>query len=313
MLVAVALFALMDAMMKHLVSHYPPMQVASLRGFASLPFILLPVALRASWRRLVPVRWPLHLMRGVLGVAMLWSFVLSMRELSLADAYSIFLCAPLLVTALSVPLLGERVDSQRLAAIAVGLAGVLLMLRPAAGHWITLGGVAALAAAVCYSASAISVRVLCRTDTTESMVFWVMLIVAVGAGALAIGSWVSVRPEHLPWLAGIGFVGAGGQHFVTEAFRHAPASVVAPFEYTALLWGVVLDLILWGVLPGAVTLAGGAIVVGAGLYLIAREGVRQGRNGARNGAGVTHSVSQSRTINRKRNTGTISADHQPKT
>lgn len=271
MLVAVALFAFMDAMMKHLVAHYPPMQVASLRGFASLPFILLPIALRANWRRLVPVRVSLHLMRGVLGVAMLWSFVYAVRALSLADAYSIFLCAPLLVTALSVPLLGEHVDARRWVAIGVGLAGVLLMLRPSAGQWITLGGLAALASAVCYSVSVISVRVLTRTDTTESMVFWVMALVALGAGVLSISSWVPVRPEHWPWLAGIGLVGAGGQHFVTEAFRHSPASVVAPFEYTALLWGVALDLLVWEVLPGVVTLAGGAVVAGAGLYLIARE------------------------------------------
>jgi drug/metabolite transporter (DMT)-like permease len=271
MLLAVALFAFMDAMMKHLVGHYPPMQVASLRGFASLPFVLLPVLLRGAGRRLVPVRWTLHLLRGVLGVVMLWSFVYSVRELSLADAYSIFLCAPLLVTALSVPLLGERVDARRWLAIAVGLAGVLLMLRPTAGRWVTLGGLAALTSALCYSVSAVTVRALTRTDSTESMVFWVMLAVGLGAGALAANSWEPVQANHWPWIVGIGLVGAGGQHFITEAFRHAPASVVAPFEYTALLWGVALDVVVWHVFPGTVTFAGGAIVVGAGLYLIERE------------------------------------------
>lgn len=274
MLFAVALFAFMDAMMKHLVGHYPPMQVASLRGFASLPFVLLPIVLRGNYRRLVPVRWSLHWLRGVLGVVMLWAFVYSVRELSLADAYSIFLCAPLVVTALSVPLLGERVDSRRWIAIGVGMAGVLVMLRPSAAQWITLGGVAALAAAICYSLSVISVRILTRTDTTESMVFWVMAMLAVGAGVLALRSWVPVLPEHVPWLVGIGLVGAGGQHFITEAFRHAPASVVVPFEYTALLWGVALDFTFWSVLPGVVTLAGGAVVIGAGLYLIRREATR---------------------------------------
>ena len=271
MLFAVALFAFMDAMMKHLVGHYPPMQVASMRGFASLPFVLLPIVLRGTYGRLVPVRWPLHLLRGVLGVIMLWTFVYSVRELSLANTYSIFLCAPLVVTALSVPLLGERVDPRRWAAIGVGLAGVLVMLRPSAGHWVTLGGLAALSSAICYSLSVISVRVLTRTDTTESMVFWVMLALALGAGALAVPSWEAVRVEHWPWLAGIGLIGAAGQHYITEAFRHAPASVVVPFEYTALLWGVALDFAVWRMLPGMLTLAGGGIVVAAGLYLVARE------------------------------------------
>jgi drug/metabolite transporter (DMT)-like permease len=242
-----------------------------MRGFASLPFVLLPIVLRGTYGRLVPVRWSLHLLRGVLGVIMLWTFVYSVRELSLANTYSIFLCAPLVVTALSVPLLGERVDSRRWAAIGVGLAGVLVMLRPSAGHWVTLGGLAALSSAICYSLSVISVRVLTRTDTTESMVFWVMLALALGAGALAAPSWEAVRVEHWPWLAGIGLIGAAGQHYITEAFRHAPASVVVPFEYTALLWGVALDFAVWRMLPGVLTLAGGGIVVAAGLYLVARE------------------------------------------
>jgi drug/metabolite transporter (DMT)-like permease len=271
MLVAVALFAFMDAMLKHLVGHYPPMQVACLRGLASLPFVLVPVLLRGNAARLVPVRWSLHLFRGVLGILMLWGFVYSVRELSLVDSYSIFMCAPLLVAALSVPLLGERVDARRWIAIAVGLGGVLMMLRPSAGSWLTLGGLAALLSAACYSLSAISVRVLTRTDTTESMVFWVMALLGAGAGLLAAPDWVAVQATHWPWIAAVGLTGAAAQHYITEAFRHAPASVVVPFEYTALLWGMTLDLTIWGVLPGALTLAGGGIVVGAGLYLIWRE------------------------------------------
>ena len=83
-----------------------------------------------------------------------------------------------------------------------------------------------------------------------------------------------LQASHWPLLLGIGITGALGQHFITDAFRHAPAAVVAPVEYTALLWGALLDLVIWGVLPGAVTLAGSATVIAAGLYLIYRE--RQG-------------------------------------
>jgi len=82
---------------------------------------------------------------------------------------------------------------------------------------------------------------------------------------------VPLLAGHWPLLVGVGLTGAIGQHFITEAFRHAPAAVVAPFEYTALLWGVVLDVAIWHVLPNAVTLLGGAIVIGAGLYLLRRE------------------------------------------
>jgi drug/metabolite transporter (DMT)-like permease len=272
MLLAVALFAVMDAQLKLLAGHYGPMQVAFLRGVTSLPFVLLPVLARGRIARLRPVNVRLHLLRGVLSVLMLGSFIFAVRESSLATTYSIFMFAPLLVAAISVPLLGERVAGGQWAAIAVGLGGVLLMIAPRGeAGWVSLGALAALVAVVTYALSAVSIRLLSRTDTTESMVLWFTVLLSAGAGLLAIPGWVPLVAGHWPLFVGIGVAGATGQHFITEAFRRAPAAVVAPFEYTALLWGVVLDLLVWGVLPGAVTLAGGAIVIGAGLYLLQRE------------------------------------------
>lgn len=272
MLLAVALFSVMDAQLKLLAAHYPPLQVSFLRGAASLPFVLLPVLLRGRLARLRPVNLRLHLLRGVLSVVMLASFVFAVRESSLATTYSIFMCAPLVVAALSAPLLGERVARAQWGAIGVGLAGVLLMVAPRGGaEWVSLGALAAVLAVATYSLSVVTLRLLSRTDTTESMVFWFTVLLAAGAGLLAIPGWAPLAASHWPLFVGIGVTGAIAQHFITEAFRHAPAAVVAPFEYTALLWGVVLDLVIWGVLPGWVTLAGGGIVIGAGLYLLRRE------------------------------------------
>jgi len=271
MLAAVAFFSFMDAQLKLLAAHYPPLQVSFLRGATSLPFVLLPILLRGRLARLRPVNVRLHLLRGVLSVVMLGSFVYAVRESSLATTYSIFMCAPLVVAALSAQMLGERVTRLQWTAIGVGLAGVLLMLRPEGAQWISIGSVAAVVAALCYSLAVITLRVLARTDTTESMVFSFTFLLAVGAGLLSIPGWTTVLLAHWPLLVGIGLFGSLGQHFITEAFRNAPASVVTPFEYTALLWGVLLDLVVWGVLPGAITLVGGAIVIGAGLFLIRRE------------------------------------------
>ena len=271
MLFAVGLFAVMDAQLKLLSGTYGPMQVSFLRGATALPFVLLPVLLRGRLVRLRPVNVRLHLLRGALSVLMLGSFVFAVRESSLATTYSIFMCAPLLVAALSVPLLGERVARAQWIAIAVGLAGVLLMIAPRDGAWISVGALAAIVAAVTYSLAVVSLRLLSRTDTPEAMVFWFTALLTVGAGLLAIRGWVPMQAAHWPLLLGIGLSGALGQHFITEAFRHAPAAVVAPFEYTALLWGALLDLAIWGVLPGAITLMGSAIVIAAGLYLISRE------------------------------------------
>ena len=272
MLLAVALFSVMDAQLKLLAGHYGPLQVAFLRGVTSLPFVLLPVLLRGRIARLRPVNLRLHLLRGALSVVMLGSFIYAVRESSLATTYSIFMFAPLLVAAISVPLLGERVAGAQWTAISVGLGGVLLMIAPRGdGGWVSVGALAALAAVVTYSLSAVTIRMLARTDTTESMVFWFSVLLSVGAGLLAMPGWAPLQSAHWPLFAGIGVTGALGQHFITEAFRRAPAAVVAPFEYTALLWGVALDLAIWRVLPGGTTLAGGAIVIGAGLYLLQRE------------------------------------------
>ena len=272
MLVSVACFAVMDSMLKLLSEHYPSLQVAYLRAASSLPFVLAVIAIRGRLGRIRPVNIRLHLLRGALSVLMLYSFITAVRESSLATTYSIFMCAPLLVAALSVPVLGERVAGAQWGAITVGLAGVLLMIAPrGGGEWVSLGALAAVVAVATYSLSVVTLRLLSRTDTTESMVFWFSVLLSVGAGLLAIPAWVPLDLDHWPLFVGVGVTGALGQHFITEAFRHAPAAVVAPFEYTALLWGVVLDLVIWRVLPGAVTIGGGAIVIGAGLYLLARE------------------------------------------
>jgi len=271
MLAAVGVFALMDAQLKLLVEHYPPLQVTSVRGFASLPFVFAHIALRGRLNKLRPRRWPWHVLRAVIAILMLVGFIYAVKQLSLADTYAIYMCAPLLITALSVPLLRERVVPGQWIAIVIGLAGVLLMLRPGARGWATVGGLAAVGSAVCYALSAITLRKLARTETTESLVFSFTLMMAIGAGLLAIPVWQPLRADDLPWLVGIGICGAIAQFLITEAFRRAPASVVAPFEYMALLWGVALDFLVWRVLPSAVTVAGGLIVIGAGLYLIRRE------------------------------------------
>jgi len=278
MLLSVGFFSGMDALLKTLSQYYPALELGALRGAASLPFVFVATLIRGSIRDLRPVRWSLHLVRGVLAIIMLASFIYALRLLPMADAYALFLAAPLIVTAMSVPLLGEQVERRRWVAIVVGLAGTLVLLRPTAANLATVGALAAVAAAVCYALSALTIRVLTRTDTTASMVFWFMAMVAVFAGALAAPNWIPVRSEHWSMLIGVGILGALGQHFVTEAFRYAPAATVAPFEYTALLWAVGIDWLIWAHPPNSQMLAGAAVIIASGLYLIHRE--RQGQPAA---------------------------------
>lgn len=271
MLVAVGAFAFMDSLLKFLTEHYPTMQVSAVRGYASLPFVLLPLLFRGSIAELKPVRWKLHLMRGLLSVFLLATFVYSLRVLSLGDAYSIFLSAPLLVTALSVPILREKVGWHRWLAIVVGLCGVLVMLRPSTSGLMTVGALAAFVSAIAYAVSVVSVRVLSKTDSNTSVVFWSMFIMTLVSTLLGLKDWQPIRAEHYGVIIATGALGALAVHLLTVAYRSAPASMIAPFEYTALLWGVGIDWIAWDTLPGTRVYVGGGIVVLSGLYLIWRE------------------------------------------
>ena len=275
MLLAVATFAMMDVTMKKLVESYPSMQVTFLRGAASLPFLFGATALFGTWRDLIPKRWLLHILRGLLAVATLVFFIYAVSQLSLADTYAIFMSAPLLITALSVPMLGEKVGWRRWVAVLVGLCGVLVVLRPSGTGLITIGGLAALASALGYALGAITIRVLIRTDSSAATIMWTLLFLTIAAGVFSITNWKALQWEqHWPWIVGLGVSGALGQYFMTHAFRLTSPSVVAPLEYTALMWGMLFDWLLWMTTPSARMLLGASIIVSSGLYVIYRERIK---------------------------------------
>jgi len=273
MIAAVATFAVMDVTMKKLVESYPSMQVTFIRGAASLPFLLGATAFFGRWSDLIPHRWSLHVLRGFLGVGTLGCFVYALNVLSLADTYAIFMSAPLLITALSVPMLRERVGWRRWAAVLVGLVGVIIVLKPSGAGLITIGGLAALASAVMYAVSAITVRILSRTDSGAATVYWTLSLLTIISGAFASLHWVPLDSRHWPWIAGLGLSGAVGQYLFTRAFRLAAPSAIAPIEYTALMWGMLADWLLWMTAPSSRMLFGAAIIVASGLYVLYREKV----------------------------------------
>ena len=271
MMLAVFMFALMDTVMKLLSQRYPAIQVAALRSLTSLPLIIVYVGVKVGYGGIFRIRWPLHILRAVLGIAMLSFFAFGIRKLSLAEAYSIFFIAPAIITALSVWFLKEKVNVARWIAIGVGLCGVLVVLRPSGAGFLTIGGVAVLGAAAMYAVSAITVGILARTDRSEYMVFWLMVMMSVGASLLAAPGWVAMSLKDAPLLLGLALSGFIGQLAITEAFAKGDASSVAPFEYTALAWAVGLDWLLWQTLPDGWTMAGAAIIIGSGMYLIRHE------------------------------------------
>jgi drug/metabolite transporter (DMT)-like permease len=271
MLIGVAAFSLMDAGLKLLTAHYSAAQVAALRGLAALPVVFVWAMYSGGPRQLIEVRWSLHLVRGVMSVFMMVTFTFALKSLSLAKTYSIFFVAPLLITLLSIVLVGEKVRKPQWVALLLGFVGVLIVLKPETTGFGWWGTLAVLGTAVGYAVSSVVVKILGRTDSTQSMMFWMTAMLAIGATLLAWPQWLPIAREHLPILAGVAVTGAVGQWGITVAFKHAPAASVAPLEYTGLAWVMIIDLAVWSAIPSLRTLIGAAVIIACGLYLVRYE------------------------------------------
>ncbi len=270
MLLAVAFLSVLDVMLKLLAAHYSALQVSALRGAASLPFVLAPLILR---RRLVALRirrWDLHLARGALAVLMMVGFTYAVRAASLSNVYTLFMVAPLLVTALSVLTLKERVSAGGWIAVTVGLLGAILVLRPSSAGLPLAAALATLGSAACYAVSYVLARFMAATETPESMVFWFLALLALACGLMAAPSWHGIERSDWVVVLALGISGALGQFFITRAFVLAPASVIAPFDYTALLWGAMFDWLIWSATAPPATIAGAVLIIGSGLYVMLR-------------------------------------------
>lgn len=271
MSLAVCMLSAMDLAIKQLVEHYPSMQVVFLRGITSAPLLATWMLLRN--RLAFRVKYPKdHLLRAAIGLVMLFSIGECFRELQLADAYAIFFAAPLLITILSGPILGEKAGPFRLAAAAVGFIGVLVVLQPGMNsQLISYGSVMALVTVVSYSFMALLLRHMGHHDSTIAISFWFIALVGIGAGLVSIFNWAPIQWEHWPWFALLGITGTFGQLMLTAAFKRASVAVIAPLDYTHMIWAVIYGFVFWGHLPGVSTWIGTAIIVTSGLYIIFRE------------------------------------------
>ena len=273
MLCTVAMFSCMDAMLKVLSGAYPAAQVTAMRGWASMPLVCLYIAWRGEFHLVFSarLRWRLHLLRAVFGIMTMFLFVVGLKTMGLAEAYTLSFIAPMVITLLAVPMLRERVFPRHWFAITAGLVGVVVALRPNHSGFLTVGALAVLAAAVTYATGSVLGRIISRTDPAVSLVFWSTASLAVGGSLLNWGNWSAVRPEHWQVLLGVAVTGFLAQVAISEAFRHGQASAVAPFEYSALAWAIALDWLFWHAVPDLYTLTGAAIIIASGIYLIRRE------------------------------------------
>lgn len=272
MLAGILLFSLNDVMGKWLVSTYTVGQVLLLRSLAAL-LVLLPFVWRRPRLLVHPDRPGLQAARVAVSTAEVGLFYAAAALLPLADVVTYWLAAPIYVAALSPWLLGERLGWRRWTAILVGFAGVLVALGPSAA---TLSPAAAFAAAgsLCFALMMITGRTL-RGVPDVSLVFWQSAGALVAGLAMAPFGWVPPSVRDTALLALLGVVALGAHALVNRSLKLAPASVVAPFQYTMLLWAVAFGYLVFGDVPGPATLVGALIIVGAGLFIAHRERVRR--------------------------------------
>ncbi len=270
MMGAVFMLSSMDVAIKLLVEHYGRFQVVLLRSIVSIPLFAGWILLRD--RTLFRTAYPGgHLIRGLVGLTMLWTVGECFRELQLADAYAIYFAAPLLLTLLSGPILGEPAGFMRIIAAVVGFAGVLVVLQPQGDQWITYGAAMGLLGVCFYAVSTLLLRSMGQRDRTVTIAFWFATVVGLGAAVMAIPGWKAIDPTHWLTIGALGVTGTVGQLLITAAFRKASIAVVAPFDYIHMFWAVLYGWLFWAHIPSTRTWVGGAIVVASGLFIIYRE------------------------------------------
>lgn len=268
MLGAVCAFTCMDVAMKHLAATYPASQVTLLRGLSALPILLGVGALVGQLQAFRPRRWRLHALRGTFSYITLFCFVWALGRLPLSHCYAIFMSAPLFIVALSGSILHEPVSWRRWIAVGLGMVGVLTALQPTASGISIAGGLSALVAALGYALTAVLIRVQVRTETGAATAFWGLFFQSVCSAAMLGDDWAPLQLADWPVVLALGVTGALGQHLITLAFRIAPAQLLAPLEYTALLWGIGFDAVLWQITPEPHVLLGAGIVVVSGVYVL---------------------------------------------
>lgn len=267
MTLGAGLLTLNDAISKHLALTYPVGEIVALRQLAAFLFIVPYALLTAGLGALRPVNYTAQFLRGLLFVASTVLIIISLKLLPLTLVTALLFSSPLFVAILSPALLAERVSPHTWRAIALGFGGVLLIVQPAGDDFTWLGLLPLFTAFVAGLRDTVT-RMLSKTESSLALLFWSgVTVMAAGLCTLPWG-WVMVDGSGVLWFLVAGFLNSAAHFLIIEAFRLSHAAVVAPFRYTGLLWAMVVGFLAWGEVPGLSMLAGAAVVIAAGVYML---------------------------------------------
>lgn len=269
LLLSLVSWVVMNAVAKVLTSDFHALQILFFRNALTIP-ALIPFLIAAGGIAALQTRRPVgHAFRAVVSISAMGCLIFGLGALPLSEVISITYAAPLFMTALSVPFLGEKVGPRRWIAIFIGFGGVLIMVRP--GVHMNPMSLVVLAGVFCFAMVVILTRRLSSTEPSATIVFYSVCAATIVTGLSL--PWVWIDPTTLQWglFIAVGLLGALSQISLTMAIRAAPVSVLAPLDYLSLPFGVGIDFILWGALPEATTFYGAGIIVSVGLYIIYRD------------------------------------------
>jgi drug/metabolite transporter (DMT)-like permease len=278
-ILSVCVFVAMSAIIKATADIVPPGQAVFFRSLFAIPVIGVWLAMRGELHTGLRTTNPMgHVWRGLVGTSAMGLGFAGLGLLPLPEVTAIGYAAPILVVIFAAMFLGEQVRLFRLSMVALGLVGVLIVLSPrlqvdptSVDTRETLGAVIVLMSAVCAALAQVFVRKLVQTETVSAIVFYFSVTATLLSLLTLPWGWVLPPVEVIGLLICAGLLGGVGQILLTTSYRHADASLIAPFEYTSMLLAIVVGYTIFGEVPGAATLAGGTMIVVAGILIILRE------------------------------------------
>ena len=270
----IGVFGIQDAVAKMLVQDYSPFQITMMRYWGFAAFALFLVARQAPLRRALQTRAPkLQILRGVLLMADIWFFALALQTVPLGELQAIVIVYPLLVTLFAIPVLGEKVGVFRFAAVGAGFVGALVIVRPG-GVPLDWGAGFALASAALYALYIVITRKVAAIDSAATSMTYAALVGLVMSAGVGVFFWQNMGWADLALVVVVMITTCAGHGLMTIALTMAPASVLQPFNYFSLPWAIVLSIVVFGQWIDAISLLGAAIIVAAGLVVMARERAR---------------------------------------
>lgn len=270
-LMTVFIFAAQDGITKVLVQDYAPPQIIMVRFWAFALFAVIFAAMRGGLGAAARSKAPgLQIFRSLLLIVQMMIFAFGLRFMGLADAHALFATYPLVATALAAPILGEHVGWRRLMAVGIGFAGALVIIRPGLTVFDPAGFIQ-LTAALGFAVYSLLTRKASFHDGFATSILYLGIFGAIAATAIGLPLWKTPDGEAMVLMAILSVTGIIGHLFLIKALEYAPATLLQPFNYTSLVWASLIGFAVFGEIPDSWTVAGAAIIVGAGGYVVWRE------------------------------------------